>query len=175
MKAGVAAIFFTGTLAACSADPGRGQQAVPTDWRAVAFDPCCTIHVPTEFREVPKPAGVRDPTFIVIGNGATEIAFEYRPQVGFPEGPLGQQDWSQDRMKVDGREADLVSYAATDAFAGGRTLRMRVRRSEAPTHQSAPTLERGMELGATANCRTDADCDVARRIFSLIDLSDSRS
>ena len=110
----------------------------------------------------------------VVGNDATEIVFEYRPQVGFSEGPLGQQDWSQDRMKVDGQEADLVSYAATDAFAGGRTLRMRVRRPEAQTHQSVPTPERGMELGATANCRTDADCDVARRVFSLIDLSDRR-
>ena len=174
MRAVAAAIFFTGTLAACSADPGRGQQAVPADWRAVAFDPCCTIHVPPEFREVPKPSGVRDPTFIVIGNEATEIVFEYRPQVGFSEGPLGQQDWSQDQMKVDGRDADLASYAATDAFAGGRTLRMRVRRPEAATHQSPPTPERGMELGATANCRTDADCDVARRVFSLIDLSESR-
>jgi hypothetical protein len=174
MRAVLVAIFFTSSLAACSADPGRGQQAVPADWRAVNFDPCCTIHVPPEFREVPKPSGVRDPSFIVVGNDATEIVFEYRPQVGFSEGPLGQQDWSQDRMKVDGQEADLVSYAATDAFAGGRTLRMRVRRPEAQTHQSAPTPERGMELGATANCRTDADCDVARRVFSLIDLSDRR-
>lgn len=173
MKAVVAAILLTGSLAACSADPGRVQQAVPADWRAVAFDPCCVIHVPPGFRDIPKPSGVRDPTFIVVGNDATEIVFEYRPQVGFPEGPLGQQDWSQGRMKVDGQDADLVSYAATDAFSGGRTLRMRVRLPEAPTHQSAPTPERGMELGATANCRTEADCDVARRVFSLINLNGS--
>jgi len=175
MRAVVVATFLTSSIAACSPDPGRGQQAVPADWRAVAFDPCCTVHVPPEFREVPKPSGVRDPSFILVGNDATAVVFEYRPQVGFPEGPLGQQDWSHDRMKVDGQEADLVSYAATDAFAGGKTVRMRVRRPEAPTHQSAPTPERGMELGATANCRTDADCDVARRVFSLIELSDSRN
>ncbi|MBB4799018.1 hypothetical protein HNP32_002772 [Brevundimonas bullata] len=173
MRAAIVAILFTSLIAACSADSGLGQQAVPANWRAVAFDPCCTIHVPPTFREVPKPSGVRDPSFIVVGNDATEIVFEYRPQVSFPEGPLGQQDWSQDRMKVDGQEADLVSYAATDAFVGGRTLRMRARRPEAQTHQSAPTPARGMELGATANCRTDADCDVARRVFSLINFSDS--
>ena len=46
------------------------------------------------------PAGVRDPTFIRIGNNGPEIVSEYQSRVGFPECPLGQRDWSQDRMQV---------------------------------------------------------------------------
>lgn len=155
-------------LAGCDAD----QEAVvdtPDGWRTVTFDRCCQIARPAGFKEIPKPAGVGDQTFFSFGDEAAEITFEYRPQVGFPEGPLGQTGWTTRTLTVDGRSADLVSYDARDAFAGGRTLRLRVSRPNEPTFQSAPTPAKGMELGATGHCRDEASCAIVEQIYQSID------
>src|SRR5687768_1846640 len=94
------------TMTGC--DAGR-EAAIdtPEGWRTVTFDRCCQIGLPPGFREIPKPAGVADPTFISFGDDSAEITFEYRPQVGFPEGALGQSVWSRTALTVDGRDADL--------------------------------------------------------------------
>lgn len=110
-------------LSGCEQEP-EGGSITPPEWRTITFDRCCEIALPPGFREIPKPPGVVDPSFIAVGDGSSEITFEYRPQVGFPEGALGRTGWSKETVLVDGRNADLVRHDAQDAFAGGRTLRL---------------------------------------------------
>lgn len=161
-----AALFLLG---GCSEEP-TGGPVTPAGWRTVTFDRCCEIALPPDYREVPKPAGVVDPTFTTFGDGSSEITFEYRPQVGFPEGPLGQTGWSKETLAVDGRNADLVRHDAQDAFAGGKTLRLRVRLPDEPTFQSEPAAAAGMELGATGHCRNANSCAIIERIYRSVDL-----
>ena len=155
-------------LAGCDAGREAGVDT-PDGWRTVTFDRCCQINLPPSLREIPKPAGVADQTFMGFGNGSAEITFEYRPQVGFPEGALGQSGWSKASITVDGRDAELVKYDARDDFSGGRTLRLRVTLPDEPTFQSEPTASKGMELGATGHCRDDTSCAVVEQIYQSID------
>lgn len=163
---GATALLF---VAGCDADQ-EATVETPAGWRTITFDRCCQIALPPGFREIPKPAGVADQTFISFGDDAAEITFEYRPQVGFPEGPLGQSGWSKETMMVDGRRADLVKHDARDSFSGGRTLRLRVALPNEPSFQSAPTPATGMELGATGHCRDASSCALVERIYQSIDL-----
>lgn len=156
-------------LSGCEREPESGS-ATPPGWRTITFDRCCEIALPPGFQELPKPPGVIDPTFITVGDGASEITFEYRPQVGFPEGALGQTGWSRQTIPVDGRDADLVGHDAQDAFVGGRTLRLRVKLPDVPTLQSAPAAANGMELGATGHCRDEVSCATVEQIYRSIDL-----
>lgn len=156
-------------LSGCGREP-EGGSAPPSEWRTIRFERCCEIALPPDYRELPKPPGVVDPTFITVGDGSSEITFEYRPQVGFPEGALGQTGWSKETVLVDGRDADLVRHDAQNAFAGGRTLRLRVRLPDVPTLQSAPAAANGMELGATGHCRDEASCATVEQIYRSIDL-----
>ena len=156
-------------LSGCEQEP-EGGSITPPEWRTITFDRCCEIALPPGFREIPKPPGVVDPGFIAVGDGSSEITFEYRPQVGFPEGALGRTGWSKETVLVDGRNADLVRHDAQDAFAGGRTLRLRVRLPDVPTLQSAPAAANGMELGATGHCRDEASCATVEQIYRSIDL-----
>ena len=153
----------------CGREP-EGDSAAPAEWRTVTFDRCCEIALPPDYREIPKPPGVIDPTFITVGDGSSEITFEYRPQVGFPEGTLGQTGWLKTSIQVDGQNADLVRHDAQGAFAGGRTLRLRVRLPDEPTLQSAPAAANGMELGATGHCRAEASCATVEQIYRSVDL-----
>lgn len=169
----VSAILVAVAVSACVGDQDIDNQ-LPNGWRTIAFARCCQIGLPPGFSETAKPPGVTDQTFMTVGDGSAEITFEYRPQVGFPEGPLGQTGWSRSAMAVDGHRADIVRYDAQDAFAGGQTLRMRVALPDEPTLQSPPSAALGMELGATGHCREASSCQTIEQIFQLIDLPVSR-
>lgn len=156
-------------VSACAGPVSRDQKA-SADWRPLIFDHCCVVRVPKNLLQVPQRGGASNPTFIEFGRPGLNIVFEFTPQAGFPEAQSTQTGWLRSKISVDGRRADIVSYDAPDPeFRGGKQLHLRIPVPEKETFQSAPAPEKGMQLGATANCRTEADCEIARTVFRLVD------
>jgi hypothetical protein len=153
-------------LAGCG---GGGGEAVPEGWRTVRVERCCAVSVPPAMTTPATEAGAYDPVRRFVRPGLV-VGLEYAHQVSFPRMRTVQKGWAQERIEVDGREAELVSYDAQEqGFEGGRSIHVRVPLPENETFLSRPTPEKGMELGIAILCRTDADCEEGKRIARTAD------
>jgi len=154
---------------------GAKEEAVPSGWRTVRIDGCCAVSLPPAMTSPPVEAGAHDPVRRFVRPGLA-VSLEYGHQVSFPRMHTIQRGWAQERIEVDGREADLVSYDAQEAdFGGGRAIHVRVQFPEKETYLAPPAPNKGMELGVNILCRTPADCEEGKRIARTADFPPVRT